>query len=526
MRQSPLSRGFARSPKLLAPVVTAVLLVSACTGGHAHPSSSPAVSTGGGPRGGGPGGAVVQLRPAAAPTGAQLHYGTSIGRIPGVTYQSDVVVLGGGASSIRSADGSGYVWTVDGSAPGASKLRVGSIMMATTLATGRVLAIKDVAGGRQIVLGPVALTDVIRDGTFTTTTPIAIQDPLAYTFPTDPTARQIPDTDAQDGTHPVRAQSLTVADQNKPPAPHLSQIPSDLPSGGSANGSTGIKLPLPTSQPRPIKEGDVTLTPRCCSPMHVLVDYDGENGRMHGDLGLDVGKPEIKASVTIGGSHLLDASVKLYDAAAVFFDFEAATRNVDGNKPRTIFQLPVEFTIPVTPFSVSVSFNISMSIQLAGQAALSSHAKYALDGPIGVEFTGGHLTTVTPTVKTVRSVSDSAFSAGVSVNAISLAFNASLSIGFGVPGIHVGPFVGITASLAFDKDGSPPQTTLTLGCSVAKVRITGVVGVGYSLSKPVAKVINFALSILNLKAIEPAAGPRWPFTIWDPAQSQRCLKRK
>ncbi|WP_375503631.1 hypothetical protein [uncultured Jatrophihabitans sp.] len=513
-------------PKLLVPVVTAVVMLAGCTGGQGHPSSSRAVKTDGGHSG-----RVVQLRPAATPTGAQRHYGTTIGRIPGVTYQSDVVVLGGGASSIQSADGSGYVWTVDDSAPGAGKLRVGSVMMATTLATGRVLAIKNVAGGgRQVVLGPVALTDVIKDGKFTTTTPIAVDNPLAYTFPSDPTARQIPDTDAQAGPHSVREHSLTGAGEKKPPTPHLSQIPHDVPSGlpseGGAAGSVGVTLPQPTSQPTPINEGDVKLTPSCCSPIHVLVDYQGNNGRMHGDLGLDVGHPQIQASVTIGGSHLLDASVKLYDAAAVFFDFNAATRNVDGNKPRTIFRLPVEFTIPVTPFSVSVSFNLSMAIQLAGQATLASDAKYALDGPIGVSFVDGSLKTFTPTVKTVTSLSKSAFSAGVSVNAISLAFNASLSIGFGVPGLHVGPYVGITASLAFDKDGSPPLTSLTLGCSVARVLITGVVGVGYSISKPIAKAINFFLKIFNVKPIQPTAGPRWPFTIWDPGQSQRCLKRK
>jgi hypothetical protein len=507
--------------KVVASAVAAVLVVSACTGGGSHGSSSAAS------HGGGSGiGQIVQIRPAAAPTGAQLHYGTTIGHIPGVTYQPDVVVLGGGASSIRSADGSGYVWTIDGSAPGASKLHVGSVMMATTLATGRVLAIRNVAGGeRQVVLGPVALTDVIKDGTFATTSPIPITDPLAYSFPTDPTAVQIPDADASAGPHSFRERSLAgprVVSGKKPPIPH--DIPSALPS--DANGSTGVKLPLPTGQPTPINEGDVTLTPSCCSPIHVVVDYHGENGRMHGDLGIDVGKPEIKASVTIGGSHLLDASVKLYDAAAVFFDFDAATRNVDGNKPRTIFRLPVEFTIPVTPFSISVSFNLSMSIQLAGQAALSSHAKYALDGPIGVTYTGGNLKTLTPKVKTVRSVSNSAFSAGVSVNAISLAFNASLSIGFGVPGLHVGPYVGITASLAFDKDGSPPQTSLKLGCADAKVLITGVVGVGYTISEPIRKVINFFLKLLDVKPIKGSAGAKWPFTIWNPPQSQRCLARK
>ena len=56
-----------------------------------QPSTTPAARAGG--KGSGP---TLQLRAATRPTGAQLRYGTTIGRLPGVTYQPDVVVLGGG----------------------------------------------------------------------------------------------------------------------------------------------------------------------------------------------------------------------------------------------------------------------------------------------------------------------------------------------------------------------------------------------------------------------------------------------
>jgi hypothetical protein len=510
-----------------------LMVVAACTGGGGHSGPAPSGSGAGG------GGPVVQLRPAKSPTGAQLAYGTSIGRIPGVTYQPDVVVIGGGASSIRAADGSGYIWTIDGSASGASSLHVGSVMVATTLASGRVLQVRNVAGGdRQVVLGPVALTDVIKDGHFATPAPVPITDPLAYTFPTDPTAQQIPDPAETLTTHSASESRLgskgvaadvplpnppKIPTPKIPTLPHPPKIPTYPP---DASETTGIKLPEPTHQPRPWTEGDFTLTPHCCSPIGVDLKYHGTDGRMTGDLGVDTGKPRLAADVSIGGSSLVKASLKLYDAADAYFDFDAATENVTGDKPTTLFRIPETFQIPLPPFSIEVSLSLSVSIQLAGQAVLYSHAKYALDGPLGVTFDGTpHF--LHPKVKTVTSVSKSAGSLGVSVNAISLAFHGSLSIGFGIPGIHVGPFVAITTALAFDKDGSPPTSSLTEGCSDAKVVITGVFGIGYSIAEPVRKIINFFLKAVNIKPIlKSSGGPRWPFTIWDPPLSQRCPARK
>ena len=194
-----------------------LMIVGACTGG----GHSDSASTGAG--GGGP---VVQLRPSAPPTGAQLAYGQSIGHIPGVTYQPDVVVIGGGASSIRAADGSGLIWTIDGSAPGAGSLHVGSIMVASTLASGRVLQVRNVAGGnRQVVLGPVTLTDVIKDGDFATDGAVALSDPLDYTYPSDPSAQQIPapaGTDTSQSAHETR---LGRADAPGIPVPNPPNVP-------------------------------------------------------------------------------------------------------------------------------------------------------------------------------------------------------------------------------------------------------------------------------------------------------------
>jgi hypothetical protein len=82
----------------------------------------------------------------------------------GADYQPGVVVVGGGPASIRAASGNGFTWTIAKSAPGADQLKVGSVMVLTSVATGRVAAIHDDGDTRVVTLAPVDLTDVIKNG--------------------------------------------------------------------------------------------------------------------------------------------------------------------------------------------------------------------------------------------------------------------------------------------------------------------------------------------------------------------------
>jgi len=91
----------------------------------------------------------------------QFGYGPRPG--PQVRYQPDVVMIGGGASAVRGVSDDGLTWTIDGSAKGAQDLSVGKIMFATSRAVGRVLAIEPRGKDLAVKLGPVTLTQIIRD---------------------------------------------------------------------------------------------------------------------------------------------------------------------------------------------------------------------------------------------------------------------------------------------------------------------------------------------------------------------------
>jgi hypothetical protein len=94
---------------------------------------------------------------------AVKQYGYGPRPDPRVRYQPDVVLIGGGANSIRGVSDDGLTWTIDGNSPGARDLSVGKIMFATSRAVGRVLAIDARGKDMAVTLGPARFTDIIRD---------------------------------------------------------------------------------------------------------------------------------------------------------------------------------------------------------------------------------------------------------------------------------------------------------------------------------------------------------------------------
>lgn len=98
-------------------------------------------------------------------TGAEWDYGASIRRdAPGVTYQPDVVIPGGGAASVVGVSGDGITWTLRGDAAEVNNLTPGKLLLVTNRGAGRVLAVDHHPDGNvAVTIGPADLTDFIRD---------------------------------------------------------------------------------------------------------------------------------------------------------------------------------------------------------------------------------------------------------------------------------------------------------------------------------------------------------------------------
>jgi hypothetical protein len=115
----------------------------------------------------GNGGSTTAPAGAAALTDAEILYGVSPTRNSQVTYQDDVIVMEHGAEAIRSQSSNGLTWTLDANAPGAADIQPDKILFATGRVVGRVLAVERSGGDLAVTLGPMELTDVIKDAQIT-----------------------------------------------------------------------------------------------------------------------------------------------------------------------------------------------------------------------------------------------------------------------------------------------------------------------------------------------------------------------
>jgi hypothetical protein len=410
--------------------------------------------------------------------GRERRFGGSITRYAGVVYQPDVVLIGGGANAIRSESPDGLTWTIDAHAPGASDLRIGKIMLATTFAAGRVLKLTHVGPNVQAVIGPAALTDIIRDGTFDSNGPIALARPIVYktTLPKKaPKARRTQD-----------ASSVT---------------------GGS---------------------GAFTTTPLCCTNgLGVRLGYQNGAGRLSASVWLYVKQPTVNFRIRIAGGRLLEASVELHGVGGLRYEIHAATKNSSGDFRSGPTSVPGSLTIPLAgPLGITLTQSFDVSMQLAGAASLDSSGDYAVTGMFGFGFGSGSAKPQDLHMQTRKPITESTVSLGVGENALSLGWKLRATVGIGAVGFSAGAWYAIDSGLAVVADGSH-LNSLKFGCVTAAINVRSQFGVGYTIPDYARSVINAFLGALGAKPIPATGGPSWgPFTIWNMPGTQWCPPRK
>jgi hypothetical protein len=111
-----------------------------------------------------------------AVTPADRHYGLAPDADPDVTYQPDVVVVGGGAESVRSSTADGLTWTIAPGAAHVDDLAVGKVMLLTNKSTGRIARLEHTRAGVVVTLVPVALGEVFKDADFAFDVPLSSDD--------------------------------------------------------------------------------------------------------------------------------------------------------------------------------------------------------------------------------------------------------------------------------------------------------------------------------------------------------------
>jgi hypothetical protein len=493
--------------------IAALAVLVAVVGCSKGRSAAPATSA--------PAAAPVAVSTQGTLSAAERLYGSSATADSRVRYQPAVVLIHRGASAVKSVAADGLSWTMDGGDPDVAKLQVGSIMLATSLGTGRVAAISHVGSDVQVILVPVSLTDVLADGDISSTQPLALSAPLYYSTPDRPGLVEQQNTASPSATPSVRSFSSAA----RQPAVRLVD----------AVNPTSIPWPVhgpmlpPVTNPTAANVDNFSALPICCSGSTGLnLTYNQDGARLIVRLELQVSRPSVNFHLKISGGHLDDASVSLNGASGVKITIEAATVNSAANFRSPSIEIPVSITFPLfgtpIPMTATITQAFNVSLQLGGAAYFKTHGSFALEGTLGFGLTNGQPHADAATLSSSDSLLGNIESASIAASALSLHWGLRASVGIGVQGFTAGAWYQLTTGLALDANG------ITSGnldaCVEGSVDVNGSYGVGYSIPKVVASIVNAFLTLLHTAPIAASGGPSWgPTLLWRVPLAKRCHLR-
>ena len=409
-------------------------------------------------------------------TGKERRFGGDVTGGHGIVFQPAVVEIGGGANAIRSVSNDGLTWTIDAKAPGASDLRPGKIMLATTFATGRVLKLTRVGPSVRVVLGPVKLTDIIRDGEFSSRGAVPLANPILVRAP-------LPAKPAKKKRRPqARA---------------------------AAGGATCSETPFWGAGPG------------------VRLFCQNGSGEVRATLQLYAARPSVEFHIRIGGSQLVQAGFRLHGLGGLRYDVAAATMNGQGNFESDPIEVPQAITIPLSHgLALTITQSFRVALGLVGRATMKTAGDYSISGTVGFGYTGGSLNREALTMGTRIPVSQSTLSLGVGQNMVTVGYDVRATVGVGAVVLTAGAWGELNAGLALLADGSHLQS-LKFGCTTVGLDVRSKFGVGYSVADFVRQPINALLGLFKVKPIPKTGGPSWgPFPVWQPPATEWCPNRK
>jgi hypothetical protein len=406
---------------------------------------------------------------------AEQKYG--IAPIPdsSVTYQPNVIVVGGGANSIRSQSSNGFIWTIDGSAPHAGELVPGKILFLTNRAVGRVLDVRKDGSSLVVTLGPVDITEIVREAHIHIThMPIDFGEALAYTSADLPgqavsLARVAPGAAAMPAVFIPTADTPAAA-----PVPDVSNLVNFKTTPFAGSSGVGMR-----------------------------VASDGGGLKVSAQALVHLAKPALDVHLDItplGG--VTQASVELTGAAGLTWNFAVGTdvglkANVNGLlQPDTDFSIPVGGIGPL-PLAVTVRQRFEIKTALGVRnSTLSAIGDYTFKGGFKVGYFDKKWDVAGPIgFSAKQSMLQSAAGISIGASGLEMGHQMRVIVGVGVHGFAAGPYFSFTSSVGLFKGSDLGM----IQCKEATIVVKLSGGVGYLIPKSVTSLINSFLRALNIK---------------------------
>jgi hypothetical protein len=389
-------------------------------------------------------------------TDAEKRYGRSARSDPRVTYQPGVVVPAAGAAAVRGTSDDGLVWILDPEADGAEAIVRGKVLLLTNRAAGRVLDVQKGSDGLRVVLGPVEITEVVREGRFHLEQPLDFEQVLSFDRPAV--------------FDPVQTVEPLMASAEPPPMFGYQRA-----GFMSASSATVHRF---------------TLTPIAgAKGIGVRIASDAGGVQFMGEAFLFLKAPTLKFHLQIDPpGRIVECYVEVTGAAGLHLLFHAGSPKPYAANINEKRYTPADFSIPLAgtgvPFAVTVRQIFQLKTAFTSTGVLKANGVYQLTGGFRAGYSGGQFSLTGPggfgAKETLLPVMNGV---AVGVTGMVMTHHINVIVGLGSAGFVAGPYVYLNSSVA-----------VTRGSSIPNFHV-----VGYTMPAPVTAAINSILRALHIK---------------------------
>jgi hypothetical protein len=415
-----------------------------------------------------------------------------------VTYQPDVIIIGGGPRAIRGV-ASGLRWIIDANAPGARELRPGKVMFATSRAIGRVIDLEQHGSDLTVRLAPVGLTEVLRDAQIDLDRQIPF-DSLTMHMMEDLAPASASRRDLDGG-------SLSPAVWYPDAEPARAMFV-DAQRGGTATGKFAGKISIGNWELEPYLKK--TEKYKQSTPNSSITTADDRTTTLQ--LGVKAqwtaraaGGLKLGADLNIYGSsfhvrtHISAINGKLDPSTFVIDGIEGLSIGLAGgaengaaDNVKARLELPLEYAEDLPPeLTGGVPMVLHLKQKLLIETAFSgrnttlvARGDYGLQGPIGLDKGVVYKPTLVvkePMLQSIRGVT-------VGPSGIVAAMEVRILLGFGESLAMAGPYAKLVAAVGVSR-GSVLGISLA-DCRSVTLKVDAGLGVGAVLDSRVAKLLD------------------------------------
>lgn len=404
------------------------------------------------------------------------RYGYGPERDNGFTYQPDVVLIEGGPEAILAVTPDGLVWTMDGDAGGVEDLEPGKIMFASSGAAGRVVQVSSKGGDRVVTLGPVGLTDIVRDGRLTLDRDIDLASLSFQSFDDLPGA-----FGGEEGAALLPSAAAASGSVIELPPVLLAAATGDKPGEAVERSKTF---------------GDWTVTAYKSATALGLKAERGlakEGLKIQLDAHLVVNDLHITTDVPITAGQVGHSGFQMTGVTGIVAELKGGAGNGLADNRKVKIALPIELKEPILlagfPATLIQKFKFLVETGFSAKNGnLTARGTWAVDGPLGFDGTNLVTPTVTPKEKLIESLQG--VSVGINSVVASVSFETGLQVG--LPVAAAGPYARLIATVTL-LNGSAIGI---VKCRQSTFLLELKSGVGISVYSPAKTVIQKLFGIV------------------------------